>query len=174
MSPSLPAPLGWVDSTRDRGISPAVGVALLLAIVVTLVAVFGSLALGFGDELSDPAPSGGFDTAYTATGEDNDGNGPYVTITHQGGPTADADDIVIKDEAGNQVTWSDVWTGGPVVRAGEYVHIDGVGSDDALQPICEAGDTYRIVVLNDAGNELTMYEWTAPSDPDPSAVSSEC
>jgi len=143
-----------------------VGVALLLVIVVLLVVAFASLALGFTSELHDPAPTGRFDTAYTATGAGNTDDRPYLTITHEGGPTVDADDVVIKDESGNRITWHDVWTGGPQVESGEYVHIDGFGSDSTLDPICEAGDTYRFVVLNDAGNQLTMYEWSAPSPPD--------
>jgi len=171
--PSLPAPLGWVDSNDDRGISPAVGVALMLVIVVALVAAFGALAFGFTDELAAPAPNGGFTADYVPSGENNDGNGPYVNVTHLAGPSVDGDDVVVRDGAGNEVAWEDVWTGGSTVEGGEYVHLDGVGSDGALRPICDEGDAYRIVVADDDGERL-LYEWTAPSSPDAGAVSSEC
>jgi len=153
------------ESASERGVSAAVGVVLMLAITVLLAATVASIALGFDDELQEPAPSGGFDQAYTPTGEDNTDNRPYVVLTHEVGRTVDAENIVIKDESGNSIRWNDVWTGGPEVKAGEYVHIDGFDSDSVLDPICEAGDTYRIVLKSDDGETLIVNEWEAPTDP---------
>lgn len=150
----------------DRAISPVVGVTLMVAIVVVLAAIFGAIALGFEEELQEPAPSGGFDREYVPTGEDNTDDRPYVVITHEIGRTVDADNIVVKDESGNTIRWSAVWTGGPEVHAGEYVHIDGFDSDGALDPICAEGDTYWIILENDDGETLMVNEWTAPAPPD--------
>jgi hypothetical protein len=138
----------------------------MVAIVVILAAVFGTLAFGFEGQLRDPAPTGGFDRDYVPSGADNTNDRPYVVLTHDVGRTVDADRIIIKDGHGNQVTWEDVWTAGPEVRAGEYVHIDGFSSDGALDPICEAGDTYYIVVVDEEGDSLMINEWSAPSPPD--------
>jgi flagellin-like protein len=149
----------------DRSVSPVVGVVLMTGIVVVLAAVVASLALGFGGDLQEPAPSGGFDQEWVPTGADNTNDRPYVVITHQVGRTVDAENVVIKDEHGNAIRWDDVWTGGPEVHASEYVHIDGFNSDGALAPVCEAGDTYRIILKNDQGRTLIVNEWTAPSDP---------
>jgi flagellin-like protein len=161
MTPSTP------EAVRlgERGVSPVVGAVLMVAIVILLAAVLSTMALGFEDELQEPAPSGAFDQEYVASGTDNTDDRPYVTITHNFGKTADADNIIIKDDAGNTIRWNDVWTGGPEVRAGEYVHIDGFQSDSALQPICEKGDSYWIIWEADDGDELVVNKWTAPSDP---------
>jgi flagellin-like protein len=149
-----------------RAISPVVGAVLMVAIVVVLAGVFGGIVIGFQDELREPAPSGGFDHEYVASGAGNTDDRPFVTITHEGGPTVDADDIVIQDDSGNTVTWSDVWTGGSEVRAGEYVHIDGFGSDSALDPVCDAGQEYRVIVRNDEGETLLVDEYEVPAPPD--------
>lgn len=157
---------GVVLPGEHRAVSPVVGVVLMAAMAVMLASVVGAMAFGFQGELEEPAPSGGFDHDYEPTGADNTADRPYVRITHQVGRTVDGDDIVIRDESGNQVAWSDVWTGGPEVHAGEYVHIDGFGSDAALDPICEAGQTYWVVLRDDDGDSLIVNRWTSPVPPD--------
>lgn len=133
--------------------------------MVVLAALVGSIAVSFEGKLREPAPNGGFEQEYYPTGADNTNDRPYVVITHEVGRTVDGDNIVIKDEGGNSVTWEEIWTAGPKVRSGERVHLDGFGSDGELRPICEAGQTYRIVFTNDAGETLVVNEWTAPSLP---------
>lgn len=148
-----------------RGLTPVVGAALMVTVVVLLALTVASMVIGFGDELRDPAPSGGFDRDYVPTGADNTDHRPYVVITHQVGRPVDAENVVIRDDAGNEVRWDQVWTGGPVVKASEHVHVDGFGSDAVLDPICEAGDGYRIVLETDEGEALLVNEWEAPTDP---------
>lgn len=149
----------------ERGVSPVMGTVLMVAIVVLLAAVIASMAFGSEEQLQEPPPSGAFHQDYVASGADNTNDRPYVEITHQFGETADAENIIIKDEAGNTVTWNDVWTGGSEVKAGEFVHLDGFGSDSPLQPICEQGDSYWIIWEDDDGDALVVNKWTAPSDP---------
>jgi flagellin-like protein len=161
MTPTIPSP-----RLPDRAISPVLGVVLMVAIVLLLAVVMGSLAMGFEGKLTDPAPSGGFERDYVPTGEDNTNNRPYVVITHEMGRTVDAENIVIKDDSGNTITWNNVWTGGPEVHAGEYVHVDGFDSDGVLDPICEEGDTYWVIVTNDDGDTLVVNRWEAPAPPD--------
>jgi hypothetical protein len=144
----------------------------MVAIVVMLAAVVASMAMGFEGKLSEPAPTGAFDQDYTASGQGNTNDRPYVLITHQVGRTVDAENIVIRDESGNSIQWNDVWTGGAEVKAGEYVHIDGFASDSVLDPICEEGQRYFVIVQNDEGESLMINEWTVPSDPNLPAGSS--
>lgn len=158
------------DRTRghavDVGVSPVIGAVLMTAIVVLLAAVVGTVAFGFESQLREPAPSGGFDYEFVASGDGNTDDRPYVNITHRVGETVDSENIVIKDESGNSIEWGDVWTGGPEVYAGEFVHIDGFGSDGVLDPICEEGQTYRVIVQNDDGSSLIISEWAVPTPPD--------
>jgi flagellin-like protein len=153
------------SESSDRGVSPVIGVVLMAAVAVVLAAVVAMMAFGFEDRLRDPAPNGGFEQEYVASGADNTNDRPYVTITHQVGRTVDAENVVIKDEAGNTITWNNIWTGGPKVKATEYIHLDGFSSDSVLQPICEVGDTYTIILQDDQGRALIVNEWEAPRDP---------
>jgi len=79
-----------VDSalqSDDRGLSPVVGVALLIAIVVAVAAVSAGLILGLA-EPNDPAPTATFDIeSADAAGE--------VVIRHAGGDTIDGDRLRI-------------------------------------------------------------------------------
>lgn len=137
----------------------------MVGIVMMLAAIVGSMILGVGDVLHEPAPQGHFEQEYVASGEGNTDYRPYVEVTHEFGKSVPADRIVIKDESGNTVEWGDVWTAGPTVAPGEYVHLDGFGSDGALDPICEEGDKYWIIFQDEDGDALMVNKWEAPSDP---------
>lgn len=151
---------------RARGVSSVVGVTLMVAIVVLIAALIASFALGFDDRLQEPAPVGHFQKEYVASGEGNTDDRPYVKFENQFGDTIDAEDVLIKDESGNTITWNNVWTGGPEVHAGDYVHLDGFGSDSVIDPLCEHGQTYTIVYQPGDGSTSVVEKWTAPRDPD--------
>ncbi|MDR5656052.1 type IV pilin N-terminal domain-containing protein [Halodesulfurarchaeum sp. HSR-GB] len=60
----------------DRGVSPVIGVILMVAITVILAAVIGSFVLGMGENVSEPAQASiGFEEK----------NSTAVTINHNGG-----------------------------------------------------------------------------------------
>lgn len=141
----------------DRGVSPVIGTVLLVAILVTLAGVFGAIAMGFGENLATPTPDHAvFEADYAADGADNGGLA-YVTIEHDTGERTDGEELYIKDSDGNTVAWMDVWTGNKWVEAGEYVHIDGKGSDCALNEISE-GEVYRLVQRHDGGSTTILNE----------------
>jgi hypothetical protein len=131
------------------------------------------LATGFSDSLVEPRPPVSFDVVYHPDGEDNSGNGAYINVTHEVGTIEDGSQVKVVDDEGNSIAWEDVWTGGEVVGpAGEYAHIDGEGSDDALVPICEAGQHYRLVIEYEDGSSRTLLDYVIPSEPD--TVSPNC
>jgi flagellin-like protein len=72
----------------DRGVSPVIGVILMVAITVILAAVIGTFVLGLGDSLNQ-APQAQLEAS---------GNGTDVTLSHNGGDTLTVSDI--------NVTWS--------------------------------------------------------------------
>lgn len=79
-----------LHSGEDRGVSPVIGVILMVAITVILAAVIGAFVLGLGDGIGEEANAGvsisGDEGDYTVTwvsqgnaetvyvGEDTDGN----------------------------------------------------------------------------------------------------
>lgn len=154
------------DIVQDRAVSPVIGTVLLTAIVVVLAAMTAGMLLGFNERLQEPVPAEGFDTEYNPAGSGNTDNRPFVNITHDGGEELESENIIIQDDSGNTIAWNDVWTGGPVVKPGEYVHIDGFGSDKALDPICEKGQSYEVIIRRDDGSGSVINEWTAPTPPD--------
>ena len=65
----------------DRGVSPVIGVILMVAITVILAAVIGTFVLGLGDSLGDNQPTAQLSVDNVDFGENN------VTIGHNGGDT---------------------------------------------------------------------------------------
>lgn len=152
---------------RDRAVSPVIGVTLLVTMVVVLAAGVATVTLGFEEELASPSPQGGIATEIHPAGEDNGGK-PYFTLTYEGGPTSDATRIVIKDESGNTVTWDQVWTTNGDVTAGDYIHIDGDGSDGALDHVCEEDQRFYILFEDDGGETLSVTQYEVAVQPDAS------
>jgi len=87
----------------DSGVSPVIGVILMVAVTVIIAAVIGSTALGLGDQVSETPPRAQFeveqhDDSYTF--EDENGNeGPaaplLLEISHEGGESIDYDNIKV-------------------------------------------------------------------------------
>ncbi len=74
---------------EQRGIGPTLGVGLLLAITVALVAVSGMMLTESSSELNEPTPEAAVDFSVTQQ-EQN------VVIEHEGGQTLDTDNIEVQ------------------------------------------------------------------------------
>ena len=72
--------------TEDRGVSPVIGVILMVAITVILAAVIGAFVLGLGDQASQSAPQAQISVDSVDAGENN------VTLRHGGGQTIELDE----------------------------------------------------------------------------------
>jgi flagellin-like protein len=142
---------------RDRrAVSPVVGVALMLALVVVLAAVLGGLLLGL-EPPAEPTPQYSYSTAFHADGDGNTNDRPYVLLTLEGGEIEVGENFYIVDGSGNEVRWDAVWTTSGPLTAGDYAHVDGFGSDAALNPACE-GETYRFVHRPGDGESAVLAE----------------
>ena len=128
----------------------------MVAIVVAIVAVFGGLITGIGLP-NDPAPQYAHQTEYAADGAGNTADRPYLNITLSSGRIEPGEDFYIVDSDGNSVRWNVVWTTSGPLTAGDYAHIDGFGSDSALNPACE-GEVYRMVRRPGDGQSSTLIE----------------
>lgn len=142
---------------RDRrAVSAVVGVALMLALVVVLAAVLGGLLLGL-EPPADPTPQYSYSTEFHADGDGNTNDRPYVLLTLEGGEIEVGENFYIVDGDGNEVRWDAVWTTSGPLTAGDYAHVDGFGSDAALNPACE-GETYRFVHRPGDGESAVLAE----------------
>jgi len=119
----------------DRGVSPVIGVILMVAITVILAAVIAAFVLGLGDTNST-APSVTFDFDY------DESNG-QVTVTHSGGDSFDPARVELQFE--NVGSLSSVGLdGGPGV--------DNVTSTpNTLSNPVQAGDSLTVDMTDSTG-----------------------
>ena len=73
--------------TDDEGVSPVIGVILMVAITVILAAVIAAFVLGIGDT-DDPAPSSSINYEF-------DESTPSLTMNHDSGDSFAAGDVVV-------------------------------------------------------------------------------
>jgi len=136
--------------TEDRGVSPVIGVILMVAITVILAAVIGAFVIGLGDQASQSVPQASFDYNF-----DGDGN---VTVTHGGGDTIDNSTIalVTAEErfTDEEMTWGN---DDSEITAGESQNtseLDWSGAED--------NDTIRVVWTGD-GSSNTLSQRDFPN-----------
>ena len=76
-----------IFNNDDRGVSPVIGVILMVAITVILAAVIGTFVLGLGDQIGDTAPQASFDV--------DSADDTSVSITKTGGQDIPTGDLVL-------------------------------------------------------------------------------
>jgi len=127
----------------DRGVSPVIGVILMVAITVILAAVIGTFVLGLGDSL-EQAPQAQLDA---------EGGSEEITLSHNGGDALASGDITVNVEA------SDGTTTNPFSISGDFT----VGDSSTATGI--TADTYTVTVVHDPSQSIlldTEVEVTSP------------
>ncbi len=122
----------------DRGVSPVIGVILMVAITVILAAVIGTFVLGLGDSL-EQAPQAQLDAEYDS-GDD------AIVLNHNGGDTLASENInisVVGDSEGD-VTDVESWT--------EL----SVGGTLSIDQTATAGDTYTVTVTHQPSQSILL------------------
>lgn len=105
---------GLLHGGEDRGVSPVIGVILMVAITVILAAVIGAFVLGLGDDLgnsSGPQAQISFQTG--------DSTGQF-DIDHRGGDELNFDEIDIVVDGANETAP----TAGTTLSPGNSLAID--------------------------------------------------
>ncbi|ACV10756.1 Protein of unknown function DUF1628 [Halorhabdus utahensis DSM 12940] len=120
----------------ESGVSPVIGVILMVAITVILAAVIATFVLGLGEQISDTAPSATF--TY-----DHDGSNT-LTITHSGGQSLQSANIDIKASAGSPGTWT-----ASEISAGDSIDVTGISSSDTVQVIWNSPDGDQTAILSE-------------------------
>ncbi|TQQ81797.1 type IV pilin [Halonotius roseus] len=143
------------SSSDDRGVSPVIGVILMVALTVILATVLGTVVLDFASGVSEQPPQAAFDYEFDSA-DDN------VTITHVSGDRIDSETIRITIGGDKAVSgtnsdfqgtdWEDS------IRAGGGIEI---GDHDVNGDI-STGDTVRIIWENpssSSANTIDSREW---------------
>ena len=125
----------------DRGVSPVIGVILMVAITVILAAVIGAFVLELGSSVATEQPQASFDFEF---------NGSNVTVTHQSGSEIDNSSIsVVLDKS--DYNWSD---DDGIITAGESMNI----SKDNV-----SADTVQVVWNGENGQSAVLAERDFPN-----------
>lgn len=116
----------------EKGVSPVIGVILMVAITVILAAVIASFVFGMGSNVKRT-----YNVAFTATKV----NASYVAITFQGGP-----DVEFLNETNACYVSSDTnktWNANDIGVTKEV----SVSSGDVVTVVCEFKDGSKQVVM---------------------------
>jgi flagellin-like protein len=131
----------------EQGVSPVIGVILMVAITVILAAVIATFVLGLGDQISTTAPQASFSFDY---------DGDDLTVTHDGGDTVDPANLYIRgsSEYSNDEDWNSIAdTDVSDVKAGNSATLNVAD-----------GDTIRVIYQSSTGEtSATLAEWSGPS-----------
>lgn len=76
----------------DRGVSPVIGVILMVAITVILAAVIGTFVLGLGDSIGNSQPTAQLNAELNADGS--------VTLSHGGGDGLETSNLRVEFDNG--------------------------------------------------------------------------
>ena len=106
----------------DRGVSPVIGVILMVAITVILAAVIGTFVLGLGDSLGDNQPTAQLSVDNVNFTDNN------VTIGHNGGDTLQGGDLRVTVN-GDEPT-ADFPAGSFAVGDSVELDLDGAAIDE--------------------------------------------
>jgi flagellin-like protein len=99
---------------EDRGVSPVIGVILMVAITVILAAVIGTFVLGLGDQVSESAPQA---TIAASDAEDDAVIDPagetasLIDLEHRGGDTLQQSETVIQVTNSTNNNQARIWGG---------------------------------------------------------------
>ena len=147
--------------TEDRGVSPVIGVILMVAITVILAAVIGAFVLGLGDQASQNSPSASIGFAFE--GSEN------VTLSHDGGDNIQTSEIEVR--VGGTTVFNDssvtdddnegnnVW-GGETIRTGDSLELINLESQGVEADT--SGETVRVIWNNPSGgssNTIADRRW---------------
>ena len=128
----------------DRGVSPVIGVILMVAITVILAAVIGAFVLELGSSVATEQPQASFDFEF---------DGSDVTVTHQGGSEIDNSSIsVVLDES--DYNWSD---DDGIITAGESMDSSDISKDNV------SADTVQVVWNGENGQSAVLAERDFPN-----------
>ena len=138
----------------DRGVSPVIGVILMVAITVILAAVIGAFVLELGSSSATEQPQASFDFEFNGSNV----NVTHVTVTHQGGSEIDNSSIsVVLDKSYNKSEYN--WGGADgIITAGESMDSSG-----DISKYNVSADTVQVVWNGENGQSAVLAERDFPN-----------
>jgi flagellin-like protein len=131
-----------IPDTDERGVSPVIGVILMVAITVILAAVIASFVLGFGDSVQENVQAG------ADINEKDDGT---VDVTWISEGNADHLNVSVSDDT--NVKWDTTTT--------KYVDLGEVGNTAVLTDPTADGDhevTVTVTAVSSSGTRTVVAQ----------------
>jgi len=128
---------------EDRGVSPVIGVILMVAITVILAAVIATFVIGLGDSTDDVQPNVNFNGE--AESNSTSGGQDYILSIDTTDSGVDAENIVISSTDSNisEQNWSEAVDGSSpdTLSAGQEATLPNVASGEEVTITFETDDT---------------------------------
>jgi len=135
---------------EERGVSPVIGVILMVAITVILAAVIGTFVLGLGDSLqTTPQTSLSMSDASDGYVNNDDTQQDAFIVSHSNGDSIEMGDlrIVIRDESGQSVA---------SLSGGTW--LDDSADDDGIQVVVNGSDSFASDYEFSVGDTITIEQ----------------
>lgn len=152
------------EESNSRGVSPVIGVILMVAITVILAAVIATFVLGLGEQVSDTSPTASWSSSQ-GDNITNDTTDVVVEFRHTGGTSIDEDNLDISLDFAQSVDDEDITvnTTSDPVSAGErvqmYVDTDELGEGTLI----EEGEEADLIWESDGtSSTLTTHVFSQP------------
>lgn len=153
------------DAASGRGLTPVVGIILLVAITILLAASVAAFAFGFDESSPGQVPTVALSMEY----EERAGTDDTLRLVHQSGQAVATERIAIAIDGAACVGGGTpdgrydaaTWHGGQL-SAGQALLVDGTTA------VCTGGDldlssaTVRVIWVTDAGSSSQLTQWTGP------------
>ncbi len=127
-------------SDDDRGVSPVIGVILMVAITVILAAVIGTFVLGLGDSLNQ-APQAQLDAEV--------GNSNNVSISHNGGDAIRAGDLTVNVEGNGAENFESITS---YAADDEFSVADTASANHST----DANEGDRVVIVHEPSDSILL------------------
>jgi len=134
----------------DRGVSPVIGVILMVAITVILAAVIASFVIGLGDDNQTTAPTTSFDADYDS------GSPNTLTISMQSGESLNSDDVYIRGSVDGSTDIDASWTSLRSGGASDLSSGNSITLDNSNGPAEPSGDYDVTVVWEDPDSDQSF------------------
>ena len=150
------------EESNSRGVSPVIGVILMVAITVILAAVIATFVLGLGEQVSDTSPTASWSSSQ-GDNITNDTTDVVVEFRHTGGTSIDEDNLDISLDVSNGDIEA-VNATAETVSAGETVRMFVNASDlDSDDIIVEEGEEADLIWESDGtSSTLTTHVFSQP------------
>lgn len=156
------------DSYEDgeRGMTPVIGIVLLVAITLLLAATVAAFALGIeDDQRQDRVPTVAVGFEY----ESNAGSDDVLTIVHKSGDSIAAESLAIDIDGAtctgdnpNGRYLATTWASGDLT-AGQAINVDGDDICSGGSNLNLSGASVQAVWMSDSGTSTLLRSWHGPN-----------